>query len=478
MKKWFYYLAVLMSVAITLSACETAPVPEDFNPQAETQGHNNDRMKFNSSDRKVAVDVDGKKSDRKNASGPKITSNSHCNDFPGLLFIWDKKHKDCGYLKVQSGVFDKYESFTLTTKESNKYYDFEIELQKNQRKTSDNCYVFFVEMNKCHGKGKINMVFISKFCEKKDKCCDCDCEKCRAGKCGGKCGGDRDKDCDRDRDCDKDRDRDCDRDKNHHGKDCDKGHGKDCDRDRDCDKGRDKDCDRDRDCDKDRDCKCTCGCGCDDEEEPVTPPVEPEPTDYVVALLSGRDFGTPVTSTNVDAGNISFQNYWDEGIGRSYYAFDAIATAADREPAVWAWDVANSLATGQTGDTVEYELTFEIKGDVITDQQLVFAGDNAVAVWINGELAGSTSATYLVGDEVTTGNAYWDSVYVGSPKVLPALFHLGTNTVKIVARNAANATLYPNADPYNTDPAKGEYDTTNNAAGILFALLVKSERLQ
>lgn len=118
-------------------------------------------------DKIVAVYIDAiQNNTRKNASGPKITSNSHSADFPGLYFIWDSKQKDNGYLKVDAEVFNKYERFTLTSKESNTYWDFVISPQNNQKKTTDGCYVFFIP--KVYNNKNINMVFIGDYVEKEE----------------------------------------------------------------------------------------------------------------------------------------------------------------------------------------------------------------------------------------------------------------------------------------------------------------------
>ena len=118
------------------------------------------------SDKAVAVNIDAVQNNtRKNASGPKITSNAHSADFPDLYFIWDSKQKDNGYLKVKASVFDKYERFTLTTKESNTYWDFIIAPQRGQRMTRDGCYVFYIP--KVYNNKNINMVFVSEFVERK-----------------------------------------------------------------------------------------------------------------------------------------------------------------------------------------------------------------------------------------------------------------------------------------------------------------------
>ena len=115
------------------------------------------------SDKVVAVNITETKSGRTNASGTKITSNAHSADFPGIYFIWDSKQKDNGYLKVAAWVFEAYESFTLTSKESNTYWDFLITPQTDQEKTADNCYVFFIP--KVYNNKNINMVFIGEFIE-------------------------------------------------------------------------------------------------------------------------------------------------------------------------------------------------------------------------------------------------------------------------------------------------------------------------
>ncbi|MCL2540423.1 MAG: hypothetical protein FWE53_03255 [Firmicutes bacterium] len=117
-------------------------------------------------DREVAVEIGFiDNTTRKNASGDKITSNAHSKDFPGIYFIWDSKQKDNGYLKVAGWMFEGvegtdfygFEFFTLTSKESNKYFDFEIRVQEGQQKTVDGGYVFFIP--KVYNNKNINMVF-------------------------------------------------------------------------------------------------------------------------------------------------------------------------------------------------------------------------------------------------------------------------------------------------------------------------------
>ena len=119
-------------------------------------------------DKKVAQEVVPyvQNDTRKNASGPKITSNAHSEDFPGIYFIWDSKQKDNGYLKIAATLLDGdgadflgYESLTLTTKESNTYWDFTISKEEGQQKTADDCYVFYIP--KVYNNKNINMVFIS-----------------------------------------------------------------------------------------------------------------------------------------------------------------------------------------------------------------------------------------------------------------------------------------------------------------------------
>jgi len=145
-------------------------------------------------DRALAVNIGAVQNNLKaNASGEKISSNSHNAKFPGIFFIWDSKHSDNGYLKVSAEMFDQYCSFVLTSKESNTFWDFKIELtrwQRTEMKTADNCYVFFVP--RAQNNKNINMVFLDEStfiehipCECCGRCILCDpCEKCEVcGEC-------------------------------------------------------------------------------------------------------------------------------------------------------------------------------------------------------------------------------------------------------------------------------------------------------
>ena len=116
-------------------------------------------------DRAFAVNVEAvQNTTRKNASGIKITSNARSDNFPGIYFIWDSKQKDNGYLKVSAGIFTVLESFVLTSKEANTYWDFLISPQLGQQETDDNCFVFFIP--KANNNKNINMVYIEEWTAK------------------------------------------------------------------------------------------------------------------------------------------------------------------------------------------------------------------------------------------------------------------------------------------------------------------------
>ncbi len=110
-------------------------------------------------------------SDRTNASGEKITSNAHSTDVGSMYFRWADKQNVDTYLKVESCVFDKWESFVLTAKTTKDYYDITIKPVEGQELTSDGCYVFYLP--RIIEKGKkgdeyfvINMVFFGGYTEK------------------------------------------------------------------------------------------------------------------------------------------------------------------------------------------------------------------------------------------------------------------------------------------------------------------------
>ena len=163
-------LSILVALAFVFSACNKE-IPDQIIDEGEV-GVKSAVSAFGkivwngATDKIVAENIDYVKNDaRKNASGPKITSNAHSADFPGIYFIWDWKQKDPGYLKIAAellegdgAVFAGYESLTLTTKESNTYWDFTIVKVAGQQKTADNCYVFFIPKVNCKN---INMVFVS-----------------------------------------------------------------------------------------------------------------------------------------------------------------------------------------------------------------------------------------------------------------------------------------------------------------------------
>jgi hypothetical protein len=151
---------VILMIALIFTSCKK----EDDADRGPSKAFR--KITWNSADKNVAAEIGFLPSDRTNASGPKITSNAHCADFPGIYFIWDSKQKDNGYLKVAAEVFSLYQSFTLTSKESNKYFDFLIAVQPGQEKTTDDCYVFYIP--KVYNNKNINMVFVSERVEAVD----------------------------------------------------------------------------------------------------------------------------------------------------------------------------------------------------------------------------------------------------------------------------------------------------------------------
>jgi hypothetical protein len=119
---------------------------------------------------KGAAQLEAIESPRTNATGDKITSNAHSADFPGLYFYWDDKQKDDGVLLVLPEVFDLFVKgqFTLTAKNSNAYWGYEIKPDAAHK--IDGVYAYGIPRNFMYAdkKGKIvkeelkniNMVFI------------------------------------------------------------------------------------------------------------------------------------------------------------------------------------------------------------------------------------------------------------------------------------------------------------------------------
>ena len=160
----------LVALAFVFSACNKDLI--DANEANDAVGTKvaASAIKWNGeADKAFAITIKEARNDtRKNASGPKITSNAHSADFPGIYFIWDSKQKDNGYLKVAAWLldgngegFEGYDWFVLTSKESNTYWDFKIEKQAGQKATIEDvpCYVFYIP--KVYNNKNINMVFVS-----------------------------------------------------------------------------------------------------------------------------------------------------------------------------------------------------------------------------------------------------------------------------------------------------------------------------
>ena len=159
-KEWFFVLAALSSIVI---ACDVS-----FDNNDKINRNNPPFMNFyhinwnGEVDKTIAKNIDAvENTTRSNASGPTIRSHKYNADFPGIFFIWDFRQNDSGYLKILAGLFNLYESFTLTSKESNTYWDFVIKPQAGQDITEDGCFIFFLP--RARNNRDINMVFVSKF---------------------------------------------------------------------------------------------------------------------------------------------------------------------------------------------------------------------------------------------------------------------------------------------------------------------------
>ena len=189
MKKLFIGVSVVLALGLILAACSNVVSPDALGMARKAAVSS--IVWLGQPDIDAAVEVIPTASDRKNASGPKITSNAHSADFAGVYFRWEQKQKDSGYLKVEPEVFEKYGGFILTKKVSNTYWDYEIKLQSEDQPTSDDgCYVFAIPDGKVYvgdgftldgipkkklvdnkaasGNFNINMVFIPEF-KVKDK---------------------------------------------------------------------------------------------------------------------------------------------------------------------------------------------------------------------------------------------------------------------------------------------------------------------
>jgi len=158
----FKLLTTILALGLMFGACKK---DEETSADGSKSGAAKGAVVWNGEvDKAVAVNIQDVPSARTNASGEKIPSNAHSAKYPGIYFIWDSKQKDNGYLKVAGYVFEQWESFVLTSKEGNKYFDFPISIQPGQQMTADGGYVFFIP--RALNNKNINMVFLEEFVEK------------------------------------------------------------------------------------------------------------------------------------------------------------------------------------------------------------------------------------------------------------------------------------------------------------------------
>ena len=161
-RKTFSFI-ILLLCAVAFIGCG----PGTMETKKETNPEIQQAVSITEADKTIAVEIPSAQNhERGNASGPSIPSGAHSESFPGIVFVWDSKATNNGYLIVTSEVFDKYESFTLTTKEGSSYWDFIIKPETGQQKNKDGNYIFYIL--RVSGSNKINKVFVSEWIEKED----------------------------------------------------------------------------------------------------------------------------------------------------------------------------------------------------------------------------------------------------------------------------------------------------------------------
>ena len=143
-KVLFVWVTVVLALGLVLSSCTELLNPLD----GLARKAKGEEIRLAPEQLEFAAEIQPYYSARTNAKGPKIPSNAHSADFPGIYFYWDSKQKaeDC-WLLVKPEVFEKYEGFVLTKKVSNMYYDYGISKKENQETITANgeeWYLFWI----------------------------------------------------------------------------------------------------------------------------------------------------------------------------------------------------------------------------------------------------------------------------------------------------------------------------------------------
>jgi hypothetical protein len=127
-------LCTLVAISLFAVTC-TKDLGPDFGAVQNAVGTNDfkdfDVMYWDDTDLGTAITIPDVDSDRKNSSSDGVVKlSSHTHAPPrGIIFNWTN-HKThlpfMGYMKVDAKLFEKFESFTVTTQQSNIYRDFVI----------------------------------------------------------------------------------------------------------------------------------------------------------------------------------------------------------------------------------------------------------------------------------------------------------------------------------------------------------------
>jgi hypothetical protein len=194
MKKQLQIIGLITTLglfAILVNGCAKDLLNNDLNGTSSLiSASNYDVMTWDNTNFGSAIVINDEDSDRTNSSSNgviKLSSHTHTPPY-GMIFNWTmhKTHDDHrGYLKIDARIFEEFESFTVTTQQSNVYRDFVI--TPGNIEPIGNYYLFFLSrVANQDNPNSVNNVWIGSWVPKQtEECDDCD-EPCVGDDCDPK----------------------------------------------------------------------------------------------------------------------------------------------------------------------------------------------------------------------------------------------------------------------------------------------------
>jgi hypothetical protein len=176
--KTIKFICAIIALTVVTAACTKDDINYEFGQvapnatAASANDFNGFHVTWNGVDHTTAIDINAVISDRTNSSSAgAFKISSHSQALPnGMVFHWSMhKNHDAhrGFLRVDANVFDRFESFMITTQQGNVYRDYVI---VPSGEPVNGAYLFKLdEVFKQTNPTSVNNIWIGTFVEKEEE---------------------------------------------------------------------------------------------------------------------------------------------------------------------------------------------------------------------------------------------------------------------------------------------------------------------